>query len=170
MSAQRAWLVGLGAGLLLAGCSQSEGGQRRFRYAEAVEVPVAVTERDQLAALLAGFAHRNGLAFHDFTPRAQRLSNGRRTIELQLERPLTNGRLWPEIEAVAVGNEAVLITFAEPLDQGIADQAANGRAAALAELRRRWPATSAVRLMPDGGLPTSEHRHGPARIGGGLEG
>ena len=162
-------LLGMAAGLLLAGCSQQDG-QRRFRYAEAVEVPVAVTERDQLAALLASFAHRNGLAFHDFTPRAQRHSNGRRTMELRLERPLTNGRLWPEIEVAAVGNEAVLITFAEPLDHGIAEQAASGRAAALSELRRRWPATSEVRLLPDGGLPPSEQRHGPARIGGGLEG
>ncbi len=171
MTARRALLVGVSAGLLatIGGCSQSEGG-RRFRYAEAVEVPVAVTERDQLAALLAGFAHRNGLAFHDVTPRDQRLSNGRQTLAIRLERPLTNGRLWPEIEAAAVGNEPVLITFAEPLDKGIAEQAARGRLAALAELRRRWPATSRVPLLPDGGLPASEDRRPPARTGGGLDG
>ena len=51
----RAWLTGIAAGLLLTGCSAGSGddGQRRFRYAEALEVPAEVTEREQLAALLA---------------------------------------------------------------------------------------------------------------------
>ena len=110
----RAWLLGIAAGLLLAGCSGG-GGERRFRYAEAVEVPAAVTERDQLAALLAGFAQRNGLAFHDTSPRAQRLSNGRQTMALLVQRPLTNGRLWDEVAVSAQGNTAALVTFAEPL-------------------------------------------------------
>jgi hypothetical protein len=162
--------LGAAASLLLASCSGSSEGQRRFRYAAAVEVPVAVTERDQLAALLAGFANRNGLAFRDSTPRAQRLSNGVRRWRFEIERPLTNGHLWHEIEAVAVGNEPVLITFAEPLDKGIEEQSATGRAAVLAELRRRWPMTSEVRLLPDGGLPASKDRRSSPRVGGGLEG
>ena len=144
--------MGVVAGLLLAGCSDSRG-ERRFRYAEAVEVPAQVTERDQLAALLAGFAHRNGLAFHDTSPRAQRLSNGRQTLAFEIDRPLTNGRQWTEIAASAAGNEAVLITFAEPIDQGIKADSERGRAQILSELRERWPATATVPLLPDGGLP-----------------
>ena len=151
----RAWLLGVAAALLVAtgACSDSKSGPRRFRYAEAVEVPVAVTERDQLAALLAGFAQRNGLAFHDTSPRAQRVSNGKQTIALMVQRPLTNGRLWDEVEVSAEGNEPALVTFAEPLDQGIAADSANGRAELVAELRRRWPGTREVPLLPDGGLP-----------------
>ena len=82
----RAWLLGVAAALVLASCSseRSGGGERRFRYADAVEVPAAVTERDQLAALLAGFAHRNGLAFTDSSPRARRLSNGRQTLAFEI--------------------------------------------------------------------------------------
>jgi len=151
----RAWLPGVAVGLLLAttGCSQAEdNSQRRFRYAEAVEVPVNVTERDQLAALLAGFAQRNGLAYRDTSPRAQRISNGRQTLDLQIERPLTNGHLWTEIHVSALGNEAALITFAAPLDKGVQADAEQGRAAILTELRRRWPATKEVPLSPDGGL------------------
>ena len=150
-----AWLQGVAAGLLvLAGCSgcAEDGGQRRFRYAEAIEVPAAVTERDQLAALLAGFAHRNGLAFRDSSPRTQRLTNGRQTLAFEIDRPLTNGHLWTEIEARATGNEAVLITFVEPLDQGIKADSDQGRAEMIAELRERWPATANVPLGPDGGL------------------
>jgi hypothetical protein len=148
----RAWLLGVVAGLLLAGCSGSSEGGRRFRYADAVEVPAAVTERDQLAALLAGFAYREGLAFHDSSPRTQRVSNGRQTLDFRIDRPLTNGRLWTEMEASAVGNNAVLITFAEPLDQGIKADSERGRAEVIAALRDRWPATAKVPLGPDGGL------------------
>jgi len=148
----RAWLLGIGAALSLAACS-SGNGERRFRYAEAVEVPVAVTERDQLAGLLAAFAQRNGLAFHDTSPRAQRLSNGHQTLAMLIQRPLTNGRLWDEIEVTANGNAPATVTFAEPLDKGIAADSASGRAQLVAELRRRWPATRQVPLLPDGGLP-----------------
>ena len=140
------------SGLSLAACS-SGNGERRFRYAEAVEVPVAVTERDQLAGLLAAFAQRNGLAFHDTSPRAQRLSNGHQTLAMLIQRPLTNGRLWDEIEVTANGNAPATVTFAEPLDKGIAADSASGRAQLVAELRRRWPATRQVPLLPDGGLP-----------------
>ena len=147
----RAWLPGAAAGLLLAGCSD-EGGERRFRYAEAVEVPAAVTERDELAATFARFAQRSGLAFHDTSPRAQRLSNGRQTLALKIERPLTSGHLWTEIEASANGNAAALVTFRAPLDLGIAADSQQGRAALLAELRRRWPDTTQVPLLPDGGI------------------
>ena len=147
----RAWLLGVMAAPLLASCSDG-GGERRFRYADAVEVPVPVTERDQLAALLAGFAHRNGLAFRDTSPRAQRLSNGRQTLAFEIDRPLTNGRLWTEIEAGAAGNDAVLITFVEPLDEGIRADSERGRSEVIGELRERWPATANVPLEPDGGL------------------
>jgi hypothetical protein len=147
----RAWLSGIVVGLLLAACSDS-GGERRFRYVEAVEVPAAVTERDELAAALARFAHRNGLAFHDTSPRAQRLSNGRQTLALKIERPLTNGHLWAEIEASAFGNDPALVTFRAPLDAGIVADSRQGRADLLAELRRRWPATKQVPLLPDGGI------------------
>jgi len=153
----RAWLLGVTAGLLLAGCSDSAEG-RRFRYADAVEVPAAVTERDQLAALLAGYAYREGLAFRDSTPRAQQLSNGRRTLAFELERPLTNGRLWSEMEATAVGNEAVLITFAEPLDRGIKADSERGRLELRARLRERWLGTPKVPLLPDGGIPSQWQR------------
>jgi len=147
------------AGLLLAGCSgQASEGARRFRYAEAVEVPAAVDERDQLAAMLAGFANRNGLAYRDSSPRMQRVSNGHQTVAFQIERPLTNGRLWTEMQVSAVGNEAVLITFAEPLDKGIEADSERGRAEVLAELRERWPATAQVPLQPDGGLPREWRR------------
>jgi hypothetical protein len=142
----------MAAGLLVASCSGSPDGGRRFRYAEAVEVPAAVTERDQLAALLAGFANRNGLAFRDSSPRTQRVSNGRQTVDFTIERPLTNGHLWTELEASAVGNDAVLITFAEPLDRGIKADAEHGRAEVIAALRERWPKTAQVPLAPDGGL------------------
>jgi len=136
----------------LAGCSGGEG-ERRFRYAEAVEIPVAVTERDALAEAVAGFAQRNGLAFHDTSPRAQRLSNGHRTLALLVQRPLTNGRLWDEVEIAADGNAPALATFAEPLDQGVAADAARGRAELVAELRRRWPETRDIPLLPGGGVP-----------------
>jgi hypothetical protein len=154
----RALLLGVVAGLLLASCSGSSEGHRRFRYAEAVEVPAAVTERDQLAALLAGYAYRNGLAFRDSSPRTQRVSNGRQTLDFTIQRPLTNGRLWTEMEVSAVGNEAVLITFAEPLDHGIEADAEQGRTEVVAELRDRWPGTAEVELLPDGGLPGKWHR------------
>ncbi len=152
MAAPRAWLLGMAAGLVLTGCSESGEGERRFRYVEAVEVPAPVAERDQLAALLAGFAHRNGLAFRDSSPRTQRLTNGRQTLAFEIDRPLTNGHLWTEIEASAAGNEAVLITFVAPLDQGIAADSERGRGEVIAELRERWPATANVALGPDGGL------------------
>ncbi len=152
-------LLGITAALLLADCSgAAEPGHRRFRYAEAIAVPAAVADRDELAALLAGHAFRNGLAYRDSTPQAQRQSNGRRTLALTLERPLTSGRLWAETEARAQGNGAVLVTFAEPLDPGIAGDAARGRAAMLAELRRRWPATATIALLPGGGLPARWRR------------
>ena len=149
--------MGVAAGLMLAGCSDSAEG-RRFRYADALEVPAAVTERDQLAALLAGFAHREGLAFRDSSPRAQRLSNGRRTLAFELDRPLTNGRLWTEMAVTAVGNGPVLITFAEPLDRGIKADSERGRADLLARLRERWPGTAKVPLLPDGGIPSQWQR------------
>jgi hypothetical protein len=155
----RAWLLGAAAGLLVTtACSDTKGGERRFRYAEAVEVPVAVTERDQLAALLAGFANRNGLAFRDSSPRTQRVSNGRQTLDFEIDRPLTNGHLWTEMEVSAVGNEAVLITFAEPLDPGIAADSDNGRKEILATLRERWPGTAEIPLLPDGGIPRELRR------------
>ena len=154
----RAWLLGVVAGGLLASCSGSKEGPRRFRYAEAVEVPAAVTERDQLAALLAGYAYRNGLAFRDSSPRTQRVSNGRKTLDFTIQRPLTNGRLWTEMEVSAVGNEEVLITFAAPLDQGIKADADQGRAEIVAELKMRWPDTAEVELLPDGGLPSKWRR------------
>ena len=138
---------------MLAGCSGGEPGERRFRYAEAIEVPAAVTERDELAAALAGFAQRNGLAFHDTSPRAQRVSNGHRTLALLLQRPLTNGRLWDEIEVSAKGTAAAMVTFAEPLDKGVAADSASGRSELVAELRRLWPGTQAVPLLPGGGVP-----------------
>src|SRR5688500_2965459 len=106
----RAWLLGIAMGLLLVGgCSKP--GERRFRYVDAVEVPVAIAERDQLVALLARFAHREGLAFRDTSPRAQRQSNGRQTLALLIHRPLTNGRQWAEIEVTAIGNAPALVTF-----------------------------------------------------------
>jgi len=158
-SPSRAWLLGVVASLLLAGCSDGKSdGARRFRYAEAVEVPAAVTERDQLAALLAGFANRNGLAYRDSSPRMQRVSNGHQTVAFQIQRPLTNGRLWTEMQVSAVGNEAVLITFAEPIDNGIKADSERGREEVLAELRERWPATAEVPLQPDGGLPREWRR------------
>ena len=144
--------MALGLLVAIGGCSQSKGGERRFRFADAVEVPVAVTERDQLAALLAGYAQRNGLAYRDTSPRTQRVTNGRQTLDLQLDRPLTNGHLWTEIEVSAIGNEAALVTFAAPLDKGVQADAAQGRATVLAALRRRWPATKQVPLSADGGL------------------
>jgi len=153
----RAWLLRIAAGLLLAGCSGGDGGgERRFRYAEAVEVPAAVTERGELAAVLAGFAQRNGLAYHDTSPRAQRLSNGKQTLALAIERPLTNGHLWPEIEVSALGNAPALVTFAEPLDRGVAADSASGRADLVAELRRHWSATLEVPLLPGGGVPQQQ--------------
>jgi hypothetical protein len=142
----------MAAGLLLTGCSGSSEGGRRVRYAEAVEVPTPVTERDQLAAMLAGFANRNGLAFRDASPRTQRVSNGRQTLDIEIERPLTNGHLWTEMQVSAVGNDAVLITFAQPLDKGIEADAEQGRAEIIGELRERWPGTVQVPLAPDGGL------------------
>ena len=150
--AARAWLMGVAAGLLLAGCSQG-GGERRFRYAEAVEVPVPIAEREDLAGLLAAFAQRNGLSFHDTSPRAQRLSNGKQTLAMTIERPLTRGQLWAEIGVTADGNAPAMVTFAEPLDKGVAEDSERGRAQLIAELRRRWPATRQVPLLPDGGLP-----------------
>jgi hypothetical protein len=115
-----------------------------------------VAERDRLAAMLAGFAHRNGLAFSDTSPRVQRISNGRQTLAFQIDRPLTNGHLWAEIEARAIGNEPTLITFAQPLDKGIVADSNRGRAEILAELRRQWPQTAEVPMLPDGGLPRQE--------------
>ena len=119
-------------------------------------MPAEVTERDQLAALLAGYANRNGLAFHDTSPRTQRVSNVHQTLDLRIDRPLTNGRLWPEIEVSAIGNEAVLITFAEPLDRSIAEDSASGRTELIAELRRRWRDTLQVPLLPGGGVPQQQ--------------
>ena len=86
------------------------------------------------------------------SPRAQRLSNGRQTLAFEIDRPLTNGRLWTEIEAGAAGNDAVLITFVEPLDEGIRADSERGRSEVIGELRERWPATANVPLEPDGGL------------------
>lgn len=160
----RAWLLGVAAGLLLAGCSERSG-ERRFRYAAAVEVPAAVTERDELAALLAGFAQRNGLAFHDTSPRAQRLSNGHQTLALLVQRPLTSGRLWDEVRITADGNAPAIATFAAPLDKGLAADSERGRAELVAELRRRWPATLQVPLLPQGGVP---HQADLARTAQGL--
>jgi len=140
--------------VLLAACSG--GGERRFRYVEAVEVPAAVTERDRLAAVFAGFAQRNGLSFADTSPRAQRLSNGRQTLAFVLHRRLTNGHQWAEIAVTATGNGPALVTFAQPLDPGVAADARRGRAALLAELRRRWPSLQPVPLLPDGGIPRQE--------------
>ena len=148
----RAWLLGVAAALLVAGCSSGDGGERRFRYAAAVEVPAAVTERDQLAALLAGFAQREGLAYRDSSPRAQRLSNGRQTLAIEMDRPLTNGQLWTELKVSALGNDKVLITFAQPLDEGIAADSERSRAELLSALRQRWPGTANVPLLPDGGI------------------
>ena len=119
-------------------------------------MPAAVTERAELAAVFAGFAQRNGLSFHDTSPRAQRLSNGRQTLAFTLERPLTSGRQWSEIAVSAIDNEATLVTFAEPLDKGVAEESQRGRADLIAELRRRWPATRTVPLLPDGGLPRGD--------------
>jgi len=142
--------MGVAAALLTA-CSES-GAERRFRYADAVEVPAAVTERAELVALLAGFAHREGLAFEDTSPRAERISNGRQTLALLIRRPLTSGRQWAEIEVTADGNDPALVTFTEPLDEGVAADSAQDRAALVAELRRQWPATRQVPLLPDGGI------------------
>ena len=158
----RAWLLGVVLALVAA-CSN--GGERRFRYVDAVEVPAQVTERDQLAALMAGFAYRNGLSFNDTSPRSGRLSNGRQTLAFLIRRPLTNGRLWSEIEVTAIGNEPALITFAQPLDKGVLADSDQQRAALLAELRRRWPAMQQVPLLPDGGIPRQEDlRRTPAGL------
>ena len=149
----------------LAACSGgggSGGGERRFSYADAVEVPTPVTERDQLAAVLAGYAHRNGLGFEDSSPRAQRHSDGEQTLAFKIERPLTNGRLWTEVQVSAVGNGPALITFARPLDRGIEADADAGRAEVLGELRQRWPGTAKVPVLPDGGIPRQgDLRHTP---------
>ena len=161
----RALLLGVVAGLAVAGCSERREGERRFRYAAAVEVPAAVDERAELAAVFAGFAQRNGLAFHDTSPRAQRLSNGRQTLAMQLQRTLTNGQPWAEIEISAVGNAAARVTFAAPLDDGIAADSAEGRAELVGALRRRWPGTVQVPVLPGGGIPRqADLRHTPAGL------
>jgi hypothetical protein len=145
---------------LLAGCAKPGG--RVFRYAEAAEIPVAVTQRDQLASLLAGFAQRNNMYYRDTTPRAQRVSNGRQTLLIELQRLLTNGRPWTEIEVTAVGNGPALITFVTPADKGVAPDAQRGRAQLLGEIRAKWPATTDFPLLPDGGIPRQEDvRHTP---------
>ena len=105
-----------------------------------------------------GFANRNGLAYRDSSPRMQRVSNGHQTVAFQIQRPLTNGRLWTEMQVSAVGNEAVLITFAEPIDKGIRAESERGRAEVIAELRKRWPETAQVALQADGGLPREWRR------------
>ena len=118
-----------------------------------------------LAAVFAGFAQRNGLAFHDTSPRAQRLSNGRQTLAMQLQRTLTNGQPWAEIEISAVGNAAAMVTFAAPLDDGIAADSADGRAELVGALRRRWPGTVQVPVLPGGGIPRqADLRHTPAGL------
>ena len=74
-----------------------------IRSAEKPRGPRHIAGLDQLAALLAGYAHRNGLAFHDSSPRTQRVSNGRQTLDFRIDRPLTNGHLWTEMEVSAAG-------------------------------------------------------------------
>jgi hypothetical protein len=147
----------LGVALALAACSGSApGGVKRFRYAEAAQVPVAVNQRDQLAALLAGYAQRNGLYYRDATPRAQRTSNGKQTLAIEMERQLTNGRPWAEIAVSAVGGGPALITFVTPLDKGVAPDSERGRAQLMADIRGKWPGTIEVPLLPDGGIPRQE--------------
>jgi hypothetical protein len=153
MTGWRSALVWLAAALLFCTGACAKPGGKVFRYADAQQVPVAVTERDQLAALLAGFAQRNGLYYRDTSPRVQRTSNGRQTLALALQRPLTNGRPWSEIEVTATGNGPALMTFVRPLDRGAAADADQGRTRLVAELRRRWPATQPVPVLPDGAIP-----------------
>jgi hypothetical protein len=114
-------------------------------------------DRDQLAALLAGFAQRNGLYYSDTTPRAQRISNGRDTLVLTMQRKLTNGRPWAEIEVRAVGDGPALITFVNPLDTGVVPDANEQRGKLMGELRGKWPASLEIPLLPDGGIPRREH-------------
>jgi len=155
MPARRsAWLLGFAVLLVLTGCAKPGG--RVFRYADAAEIPVAVTERDQLAGLLAAFAQRNGLYFRDTSPRAQRTSNGRQTLALAMERTLTTGRPWAEVSVTATGNGPALITFIDPPLSSASADSASGRVQLLAEIKRKWPATLAVPVLPDGALPRQE--------------
>lgn len=150
----RGWLTSCAALLLLTGCAKPGG--RVFRYADAAEIPTTLAEREQLAALLAGYAQRNGMYFHDTSPRAQRSSNGRQTLALALDRTLTTGRPWAEIAVSAVGNGPALITFIDPPLSGGAAEAQAGRAALLAEIRRKWPRTQPVPILPSGAIPRQE--------------
>ena len=146
----RAWLLGVA---VLAGCSSAPGGVRHYRYAEAAEVPADVTQRDQLAGLIAAFAQRNGLYYADTTPRVIRTTNGRQTLAIALQRKLTNGRPWNEISVTALGDDAALITFVAPLDGGVVPESNSQRAMLMAELRAKWPGTADLPILPDGGIP-----------------
>ncbi|MEO6152388.1 MAG: hypothetical protein ABIT09_12880 [Croceibacterium sp.] len=158
--AHRRCLAGFVALLVVTGCAKPGG--RVFRFAEAAEIPVAVTERDQLAALLAGYAQRNGLYFRDTSPRAQRTTNGRQTLALAMERTLTTGRPWAEVAVSAIGNGPALITFIDPPLAGVAEDSQAARAKLLAELTARWPAMLPVPVLPDGAIPRQEDlRHTP---------
>lgn len=150
----RSWLASFATLLVLMGCAKPGG--RVFRYAEAVEIPVAVTERDQLAGLLAAFAQRNGLYFRDTSPRAQRTSNGRQTLALAMERTLTTGRPFAEIAVSAVGNGPALITFIDPPIASAGVDAETSRAKLIAELKQKWPDTLPVPVMPNGAIPRQE--------------
>ncbi|MEO6041724.1 MAG: hypothetical protein ABIP41_07485 [Croceibacterium sp.] len=148
---------------MLGGCARPGG--RVYRYADAAQIPVAEDERDQLAALLAGYAQRNAMYFRDTTPRAQRTSNGRQTLALALDRTLTTGRPWSEIAVSAIGGGPALITFVAPPSAEMSADSSTARAELLSVLRRRWPGLQPVPVLPDGAIPRlADLRQTPAGL------
>jgi hypothetical protein len=120
-------------------------------YEGAVVVPIAAADRHELAAFIAGFAHRNGYYLRD-SSNYMKDTTGTLTFYIVVYRGLAGGDEWPEIQAHAAANEHPIITFNRP-PIGASAAAERSWAALVEETRERWPGTGPVPLLPHGGVP-----------------
>jgi len=111
------------------------------------------SERHELAAFLASFAHRNDFYLRDSSNYMKRATDGFKTVSIVVYRPVAEGEEWAEITAHAIRDGQPYVTFQNPPDQRYSAAADKTRAGLLAELRREWPATQEIPILPSGGLP-----------------
>jgi hypothetical protein len=132
---------------VVTGCSTREVDP----YEAAVVVPIAAADRDELAALIAGFAHRNGFYLRD-SSNYMKDTTGTATFYVVVYRGLGGGDEWAEIQAHATADEYPIITFNRPSTD--AATAAEGSWNTLvAEVKEQWPRTGSVPILPHGGVP-----------------
>jgi hypothetical protein len=123
------------------------------------------SERHELAAFLASFAHRNDFYFRDSSNYMKRTTDGFKTVSIVVFRPVADGEEWPEVTAHAIRDGQPYVTFQNPPDQRYSAAADKTRAGLLTELRQEWPATQEIPILPSGGLPDVENlRQTPAGL------